>query len=220
MRKYSLAVAALGLMLCGGVLQANGMPGQLGGASQATIGGAPLNVLSLTTSQPRGAVNFVGGATSNAIVSPFPSGPGMLNPPQISMSLQSVVMPTSGTIVSPQPITVGGALTIQPLAKISVTQMMPPAPVNYVPPVVQNLTMKLPVTDPKNPGGSLEPQAIIAPQPGTNNLEIAGKRPDFRYNPGRIEFKPETTHTTGQHGMGVGPGLPPGAVRYVPVGEF
>lgn len=219
MSKYSLVSLTLGLMLCGGVMQASGMPAQLGGASQATIGGAPLNVLSLTTSEPRGAITFVGGTGSKSVVSPFPDSGLTTSGTQVkkmAMSMKSVVMPTSGTVLTDQPITVGGLLTKEPLAKVSLTQMMPPAPVNYVPNQIKNLMVMTPTGETSDP----QPATTTVPEPGTVSMEIAGKRPDFRYHSGRIEFQPQTTHTTGQLGMGVGPGLPPGVVRYVPVGEF
>lgn len=123
------------------------------------------------------------------------------------------------------------SLTMPALAQFSVTQMMPPAPVNYVPPTTTMKKMamaKMAVTTPST--GMKTGSAIIAPvvpggpanaiQPAAQNLEIAAQRPDFSYHAPRLEFQPQSTHTTGQNGMGVGPGLPLGTSRYVPVGEF
>lgn len=49
---------------------------------------------------------------------------------------------------------------------------------------------------------------------------IVEKRPDFEYNSGHREFAPMETYTTGQKGLGVGPGLRSKRTQYSPLGEF
>lgn len=71
------------------------------------------------------------------------------------------------------------------------------------------------------------PVAPPAPGPGTTTgtapltgYSVVEDRPDFSYRPTALKFIQQPTFTTGQIGMGIGPGLPAGTVRYVPVGEF
>ena len=182
---FSLTVA-----LCG-VLQVSAAP-----TLQPTVGGSPLDVTLLTTTSSQSLTLGAGSQNTFSSISPFVGAP------------QAMIMPaTFGSSIT----ATGSSMVIpnQPIGDFSLTQMMPPAPVNYVPPTTANSIMQV------NPS----PLYSIAPV-RNNKLEIAGQRPDFRYRPGRLEFESQDTHTTGQNGMGVGPGLPPGSVRYVPVGEF
>ena len=54
----------------------------------------------------------------------------------------------------------------------------------------------------------------------TSQYGIVTQRPDFKYNPNSLRFQAQNTSTTGQLNMGIGPGRPSGAPRFVPVGEF
>ena len=49
---------------------------------------------------------------------------------------------------------------------------------------------------------------------------LVEKRPDFEYNGGHREFAPTASFTTGQKGLGVGPGLRDKRTQYSPLGEF
>ena len=49
---------------------------------------------------------------------------------------------------------------------------------------------------------------------------LVERRPDFEYNDGHREFAPTETYTTGQKGLGVGPGLRSKRTQYSPLGEF
>ncbi|GMU55990.1 MAG: hypothetical protein AMXMBFR33_51360 [Candidatus Xenobia bacterium] len=60
---------------------------------------------------------------------------------------------------------------------------------------------------------------VTAPGPLTG-YSVVEDRPDFSYRQAALKFIEQPTFTTGQIGMGIGPGLPVGTVRYVPVGEF
>lgn len=60
---------------------------------------------------------------------------------------------------------------------------------------------------------------VTAPGPLTG-YAVVEDRPDFTYRQTALKFIEQPTFTTGQIGMGIGPGLPVGTVRYVPVGEF
>ncbi len=66
--------------------------------------------------------------------------------------------------------------------------------------------------------GPIVPNAT-APAPLTG-YAVVEDRPDFSYRQTALKFIEQPTFTTGQIGMGIGPGLPVGTVRYVPVGEF
>jgi hypothetical protein len=160
----------------------------------------------------------------------------------LGLALRSGAAPTLGGMSSAsiggKPLNVlamttkSASLVAPPTAKFAVSQMMPPAPVNYVPPTTAKKMAKMAVVAPgtgTGPQGKTsliktpvmpEPAGAMAITPQAQNLEIAGQRPDFYYHAPRLEFTPQTTHTTGQNGMGVGPGLPPGTSRYVPLGEF
>ena len=189
-KRHLLLGATLASVALCGVFQGQAAPTL--GISTASIGGKQLNVLAMTTKPTSLSGSLTFGATT-----------------------KSITMPA--------------------LAQFSVTQMMPPAPVNYVPPTTTMKKMamaKMAVTTPSTgtATGMKTGSALIVPlvpggpanasQPAAQNLEIAAQRPDFSYHAPRLEFQPQSTHTTGQNGMGVGPGLPLGTSRYVPVGEF
>ena len=50
--------------------------------------------------------------------------------------------------------------------------------------------------------------------------EVAERRPDFIYRPGRLAFQAQGTYDGSQTGLAVGPGVRPGTTRFVPVGSF
>lgn len=50
--------------------------------------------------------------------------------------------------------------------------------------------------------------------------EVAERRPDFIYRPGRLDFQAQGTYDGSQTGLAVGPGVRPGTTRFVPVGSF
>lgn len=89
------------------------------------------------------------------------------------------------------------------------------------------MTMPATITGGKQPqpgsqtqSGTSAPNSVgtpVAPQPA---YAVVDQRPDFYYNPPALNFVPGNSYNTGQIGMAVGPGLQPGMVRYVPVGEF
>lgn len=131
-----------------------------------------------------------------------------LNNPQ--SNLQSILL-ANGTQTGPGAFRVTqptNQVNWEPVGQFSVTQMVPAANANYVPPSTQN-TIRPSEGPPQN--------IMVVP---STKLEIAAERPDFRYQSGRLEFQEQSTHTTGQTGMGIGPGLPQGVTRYVPAGEF
>lgn len=56
--------------------------------------------------------------------------------------------------------------------------------------------------------------------PSVSDYSCATSRPDFRYEPGKLNFAAQSTSDLGQIDMNFWSGLPPGTTRYVPLGEF
>ena len=127
------------------------------------------------------------------------------------LNSQSLLL-ANGTQTGPGGFRVTGSTITNPVsfdavASFSVTQMVPAASANFVPTSTRNtVTASGPVSN-----------NVVVP---STQLEIAAERPDFSYRSGRLEFQEQSTHTTGQTGMGIGPGMPQGVTRYVPAGEF
>lgn len=55
---------------------------------------------------------------------------------------------------------------------------------------------------------------------GVADYSCATARPDFSYQPGKLNFQAQSTSDLGQVDMNFWTGLPPGTNRYVPLGEF
>lgn len=165
-----------------------------------TIGGIPQDVSTLTITP-----------TNNVLIRPSGSI-GTISPFSLAnQNNQLTFQPQNagGIQLGPGSFSVGdnNSLDFTAVGQFSVNQMVPPAPANYVP-ASTSTTQK--------------PVSVAAQNTGESviQLEIAAERPDFRYSSGRLEFQQESTHTTGQSGMAIGPGIPQGTVRYVPAGEF
>lgn len=75
------------------------------------------------------------------------------------------------------------------------------------------------VITPPDPLTNPEPEPTTPPPPQPT-YSVVTERPDYAFNQAGLNFQERTTITMGQIGIGVGPGLETGVVRYVPVGEF
>lgn len=64
------------------------------------------------------------------------------------------------------------------------------------------------------------PPAILPTRVAPLVYEVAERRPDFIYRPGRLDFQAQSTYDGSQTGLAVGPGVRPGTTRFVPVGNF
>ena len=169
-----------------------------------TISGVPQDVSTMTIT-PWTSTSFDATQTT-ANFNPF----SFNNLSNLSLNNSSSLVLANGTQTGPGAFSVnqpGATINWEPVGQFSVTQMVPAASANYVPASTQTT------------GTGLKPPASNFVVPSTQ-LEIAAERPDFSYKSGRLEFQEQSTHTTGQTGMGVGPGLPQGVTRYVPAGEF
>ncbi len=80
-------------------------------------------------------------------------------------------------------------------------------------PLNHNFDPKLPVDDSTGSSSSDAADPVVY-------FGLVEKRPDFEYSGGHREFAPAASFTTGQKGLGVGPGLRDKGTRYSPLGEF
>jgi hypothetical protein len=118
---------------------------------------------------------------------------------------------TGGTVYRPPGLNINTSLSqpsnpIDPLAMISVTQSVPAA--------------NRPVVPASTALGQQVITATTASVPPSRSYSLAVSRPDFSYQAASLKYRKESSSTTGQTGLAIAPGLPPGTVRYVPVGEF
>ncbi|MCE7873065.1 hypothetical protein DYH09_22170 [bacterium CPR1] len=113
---------------------------------------------------------------------------------------------------------VKSAVPSVPTKSVSSRKMMKTASLKIAPTPTLNVSMEelkaAVVTTPE-----ILPPGATAPGPLVG-YSVVEDRPDYSYRPTALKFIEQPTFTTGQIGMGIGPGLPVGTVRYVPVGEF
>ncbi len=109
----------------------------------------------------------------------------------------SVGMPSTGTVAYPQSFPAASTRTEVPLE------------------------LTVPTGDEGAIPGTFDvPTNVSSSQPSVADYSCATSRPDFRYQPGKLNFQPESTSHLGQVDMNFWTGLPPGTNRYVPLGEF
>jgi len=145
-------------------------------------------------------------ATTQVFRQPLTAAQRLLSPQNLLLANGTQTGP-GGFQVAGSTGTINNPISFDAVASFSVSQIVPAANANFVPASTRNTLI---------PAGPASGNVVVP----TTQLEIAAERPDFSYRSGRLEFQEQSTHTTGQTGMGVGPGLPQGVTRYVPAGEF
>lgn len=143
-----------------------------------------------------------------------------IRPVSYSMAMTMTMTP-EGQVQTTSSLSVDGfTFSDNGPAQSSPTTPEPPAQALIQPdqPAQQLTTLTMDSRTPLLPGQDTSGDTTaIADQP---TYSLVSPRPDFDYNSAALDFVELDSFTQPQYGMGVGPGIQVGTVRYAPAGEF